>query len=133
MIAPGRHLIQPYGDQLINLVASAVRLEELNSYAKRLPCVQLSERAVCDLELLATGAFSPLDRFMARGDYERVLYEMRLSSGHLFPIPITLPVEADAAIRLDRDITLRNSRNELLAVMTIAITPTSATTEPIRM
>jgi sulfate adenylyltransferase len=81
--------------------------------------VQLSERTVCDLELLATGAFSPLDRFMGRNDYQRVLEEMRLSSGHVFPIPITLPVEADPAIGLDRDLALRNGHNELLAVMTV--------------
>jgi sulfate adenylyltransferase len=114
-----QQLIQPYGDQLVNLVTPADRLEELNSYAKQLPCIQLSERAVCDLELLATGAFSPLDRFMGRVDYQRALHEMRLSSGHLFPIPITLPVDADSGIRLDCDIALRNAQNELLAVMTV--------------
>ena len=114
-----RQLIQPYGNQLVNLLVPAERLEELSSYAKRLPCVQLSERAVCDLELLAIGAFSPLDRFMGRSDYKRVLHEMRLSNGYLFPIPITLPVEADPAIRPDQDIALRNSNNELLAMMTI--------------
>src|SRR5262249_59179708 len=45
--------------------------------------------------------------------------EMRLSGGHIFPIPITLPVERRDDLRLDRDIALRDSRNELLAVMTI--------------
>ena len=49
--------------------------------------------ALCDLELLATGAFSPLDRFMGKADYERVLTEMRLKNGMLFPIPVTLPLD----------------------------------------
>lgn len=119
MTALRPNLIQPYGDRLVNLLAPADRLDDLNSYAKRLPSVQLSERTVCDLELLATGAFSPLDRFMGRSDYQRVLDEMRLSSGHLFSIPITLPVEADSAIGLDQDVALRNAHNELLAVMTV--------------
>ena len=52
--------------------------------AKELPTIRLSDRAICDLELLATGAFSPLDRFMGAADYARVLEEMRLASGPLF-------------------------------------------------
>jgi sulfate adenylyltransferase len=56
---------------------------------------------------------------MGKEDYQRVLDEMRLLSGQIFPIPITLPVEANPDIHLDRDITLRNNENELVAVMTI--------------
>jgi sulfate adenylyltransferase len=55
--------------------------------------VRISPRALCDLELLATGAFYPLDRFMGKADYHRVLTEMRLKNGVLFPIPITLPLD----------------------------------------
>ena len=69
--------------------------------------------------MLATGAFSPLDRFMSQTDYQRVLGEMRLTSGHIFPMPVTLPVEPDPATRLGQDLALRNAKNELLAVMTI--------------
>lgn len=112
-------LISPYGDKLVDLIVPAEETAELKAYAGHLPSLQISERAVCDLELLAYGAFSPLDRFMGQADYERVLDEMRLSSGYLFPIPITLPVEADVALHLDQDIALRNAKNELLAVMTI--------------
>ncbi|HEY0762089.1 MAG TPA: bifunctional sulfate adenylyltransferase/adenylylsulfate kinase [Pyrinomonadaceae bacterium] len=92
--------------------------EELER-AKTLPTVRLSERAICDFELLAVGAFSPLDRFMGRADYERVCAEMRLANGHLFPIPVTLPVANDVSISLDRDVALVDSRNDILAVMTI--------------
>ncbi|HEU4836798.1 MAG TPA: hypothetical protein VFS90_20355, partial [Pyrinomonadaceae bacterium] len=58
-------------------------LPETLAYAKTLPTVRLSERAICDLELLAVGGFSPLDRFMGKHDYERVVAEMRLRDGHL--------------------------------------------------
>jgi sulfate adenylyltransferase len=112
-------LISPYGGRLVNLVTSPEAREDLKALASRLPSVALSERAVCDLELLATGGFSPLDRFMGREDYQRVLDEMRLSSGYVFPIPVTLPVEPGPDIQLDRQVALRNAKNELLAVMTI--------------
>ena len=113
-------LISPYGGSLIDLRVSEAEISELKTYASRLTSIQLSERSVCDLELLATGAFSPLDRFMGRADFERVLLEMRLESGHVFPVPVTLPVEVGSDFRLDREVALRDSRNELLAVMTIA-------------
>ncbi len=112
-------LIPPYGDTLIDLQIPSNDLERMKSYAGTLPSIQISDRIACDLELLTTGAFSPLDRFMGSEEYGRVLEEMRLASGHLFPIPITLPVNPQEFIKLDAEIALRNSKNELLAVMTI--------------
>jgi len=88
-------------------------------HAKSLPAVDLSERALCDLELLATGAFSPLDRFMGSADYERVVGEMRLADGHVFPIPVTFPVASDERIKLDGQVSLRDSRNDIVATMTV--------------
>jgi len=104
---------------LVDLMVSSANLPEELERAKTLPPVRLSERAICDLELLAVGAFSPLDRFMGKSDYERVCAEMRLENGRLFPIPVTLPVANDQSISLDRDVALVDSRNDILAVMTI--------------
>jgi sulfate adenylyltransferase len=112
-------LIPPYGDELVNLVVPPEAVNDLKAYASHLPSLQLSERSICDLELLASGGFSPLDRFMGQDDHQRVLEEMRLSSGHLFPIPVTLPADHGPAIHLDEDVALRNAKNDLLAVMTI--------------
>jgi sulfate adenylyltransferase len=112
-------LISPYGDRLVNLLADEAAAEELKARAGLLPSVRLSERQACDLELLATGAFSPLDTFLGAEDYARVLGEMRLSGGKLFPIPVTLSVQSDAPVRLDSEVALRDSRNELLAVMRV--------------
>ena len=80
---------------LVDLIVPETTAAEELAYAKTLPTLQLSERAICDLELLAVGAFSPLDRFMGKQDYDRVVADMRLNDGHLFPIPITLPVGKD--------------------------------------
>jgi sulfate adenylyltransferase len=112
-------LIAPCGGHLIDLLVPAEAMEATKAHAGRLPSLQLSERSVCDLELLATGAFSPLDRFLGKEDHARVVHEMRLRTGHLFPIPVTLPVARDAGLTLDRDVALRNAKNELLAVMTV--------------
>jgi sulfate adenylyltransferase len=116
---PPNKLVSPYGGRLVDLLVPPERLADLNAHANRLPSIQLSERSVCDLELLAVGGFSPLDRFMGEADYRRVLDEMRLASGHVFPIPVTLPVDPGPAIQIGQDIALRNAKNELLAVMTI--------------
>ena len=112
-------LISPYGGELIDLVVEGEEREELLEKSSHLPSVQISQRALCDLELLATGAFSPLDRFMGKADYERVLTEMRLTNGVLFPIPVTLPVDEESLPSWGEQITLSDSRNNTIAVMQI--------------
>ncbi len=114
-----KSIITPYGGNLVDLLVPAEEREEFKEHASQLPSIQVSPRLVCDLELLAVGAFSPLDRFMTKADHQRVLDEMRLANDLIFPIPITLPVEPGEAIRQDQDIALRDSNNNLLAVMTI--------------
>ncbi len=111
------NLISPYGGELVNLLVTGEERQELLARSNRLPSVQISARALCDLELLATGAFSPLDRFMGKKDYERVLTEMRLTNGMLFPIPVALPVEEDALPSRGDQITLNDARNNTIAVM----------------
>src|ERR1044071_8490882 len=110
-------LIKPYGGKLVNLLVPVKEREDMRVKAASLPRVQLSARNVCDLELLATGGFSPLSSFMNRADYDRVLEEMRLSSGVLFPLPITLTVNKDASIKLDSELALADQHNNVLAVM----------------
>jgi sulfate adenylyltransferase len=112
-------LISPYGGKLVDIIARGDAAAELKECAGTLPSIQLSERAVCDLELLATGAFSPLDRFMNKEEFQRVLGEMRLADGHIFPIPVTLSVEPGPELSKYGEVALRNSKNELLAVMTV--------------
>lgn len=112
-------LIPPYGGKLVDLLVPPAEQEALREYANRLPSIRLSARAECDLELLATGAFSPLDRFMGQADYHRVLDEMRLADGALFPIPITLPVEPEDGIQVGQEIALRSEQNEVLAIMNV--------------
>ena len=104
-IAPG--LISPYGGKLVNLVVDDEERVGLIGYASELPSLQLSPRSLCDIELLAVGAFSPLDRFMGKADYTRVVEEMRLADGTLFPIPVTLPAADTRSIQVGRNIALK--------------------------
>jgi sulfate adenylyltransferase len=113
----GNTLISPYGGRLTDLTVTPDKAAELRERAHRLSSIQLSNRSVCDLELLATGAFSPLDRFMDQLDFERVVFEMRLNNGQLWPIPISLPIPDDARVSLDEEIALKDSRGEVLALM----------------
>ncbi|MEX0787184.1 MAG: hypothetical protein WD040_00145, partial [Anaerolineales bacterium] len=111
-------LIQPFGGPLVDLCLIEERLDEAFAEAARLPSLQLSERVVCDLELLAIGGFSPLDRFMGRADFERVVGEMRLADGTLYPIPVTFSVPVGVEIHLGNRVTLRDSHNEILGILT---------------
>ncbi|HEX5708554.1 MAG TPA: bifunctional sulfate adenylyltransferase/adenylylsulfate kinase [Pyrinomonadaceae bacterium] len=112
-------MIEPCGGALVDLRAVADEREELRARASRLPRLQLTARNLCDLELLATGGFSPLARFMGRADYERVLEEMRLRSGALFPLPVTLTVAKEATPPLDSEIALTDQHNNPLALMRV--------------
>lgn len=113
-------LIRPYGDGgLVDLMVHGEEREELLRKASELASLQLSSRSMCDLELLATGAFSPLDRFMGSADYRRVLEEMRLADGTLFPIPLTLPVGDLTEIETGSEIVLRSPTNERIAIMLV--------------
>lgn len=101
--------IAPHGGQLINRIATADQQQEFLAKADYLPVVQLDERSLSDLQLIAIGGFSPLVGFMEQADYRSVVDTMRLTNGLPWSVPITLPVsEAVAAplkegslIRLD--------------------------------
>lgn len=112
-------LVTPYGGQLINLVADGDERRELIERATKLPRLQLSARSVCDLELLATGGFSPITSFMGAADYDSVIETMRLADGTLFPIPITLPIDDSADVSIGTEVALADGHNNLLAVMQI--------------
>ncbi len=112
-------LITPYGGTLVNLTVNGDERQALLAQANRYPSLQISARNLNDLELLATGGFSPLDRFMNQADYQRVLTEMRLSNGLLFPIPVTLTIDKEDLPTREEWITLRDARNYVIAVMRI--------------
>src|SRR3990172_5608569 len=115
----GIKLIEPYGGTLKNLVVLGEQRLALLDEANRYPSIQITDRNLNDLELLATGGFSPLNRFMGEADYRRVLTEMRLQDGTLFPIPVTLPLQNAGSVRIGSEIALRSSNNDVIALMVV--------------
>jgi sulfate adenylyltransferase len=84
--------IAPHGGVLVNRVLVGGERAAALEAARALPSLTVSPSTISDLELLATGAYSPLQGFMARGDYLRTLRDMRLDSGLPWSLPVTLRV-----------------------------------------
>ena len=116
------HLISPHGGDLVNLMAQPSRAAELKAHSKEWPSWDLTGRQVCDVELLLSGGVSPLRGFMNRADYEGVCHNMRLASGVLWPMPITLDVTEEFAKKLtpgSSKVALRDPEGVMLAVLSV--------------
>jgi len=113
------HLVPPHGGELVNLIAPSDRSAELKASSREWPSWDLTPRQICDLELLLNGGFSPLTGFMNRADYDGVCKNMRLASGVLWPIPITLDVKEEFAKTLKQGskVALRDPEGVMLAVL----------------
>jgi sulfate adenylyltransferase len=113
--------IKPHGGVLVNRIAPEADRAALVERAASLPQLALDERQISDLEMIAIGAFSPLEGFMTRADYEGVAATMRLASGLPWTIPVTLAVSAETAASLPEggEIALAEPSGRLLAVMRV--------------
>lgn len=101
------------------LFATVERREELVAASVKWQSVTLSQRQLCDLELLMNGGFAPLTGFMGQDDYEGVVSRMRLADGTLWPIPITLDVTGitAASLTIGEPLALRDDEGVMLAVL----------------
>lgn len=111
----------PHGGQLVNRMLRGQMRQAVCDRAENLFKINLGNMNLSDLELIASGAVSPLTGFMGPADYERVVTDMRLANGLLWPIPVTLAVDDDtaAAIEPDQEIALcENGR--VLAIMEVS-------------
>jgi sulfate adenylyltransferase len=106
---------------LTPLLVDEARAEELKRASLDLPSVTLTQRQLCDLELLMCGAFTPLTGFMGQDSYDGVLEDSRLPDGSVWPIPVTLDITEKLAESFgvgDR-LALRDSEGFMLAVLTV--------------
>lgn len=115
-------LVPPHGGKLLPLVVNESERELGIKESKALAKVRLNSREVSDLIMLGIGAFSPLEGFMIKEDYEEVIHEMRLKDRLLWPIPITLAVSKEEASKIkegQRIALLNSDKNEIMASMLV--------------
>ena len=115
------NLIEPHGGELVDLMVGESRANEIKEHSVEYASWDLTPRQTNDLELLLTGAFSPLTGFLNKADYESVRDNMRLQDGTLWPMPITLDVSAEVAEGLNEgdQLALRDQEGVMLAVLTV--------------
>ncbi|MEM9429865.1 MAG: bifunctional sulfate adenylyltransferase/adenylylsulfate kinase [Pseudomonadota bacterium] len=112
----------PYTMPIPELYVSHESAAKLKKDAGEMLSWDLSPRQICDLELLMNGGFAPLKGFMGQADYERVLTDMRLADGTLWPMPITLDVSETFAEKVapGTDIALRDPEGVILAILSVS-------------
>ncbi|KAI8074595.1 sulfate adenylyltransferase [Gongronella butleri] len=116
----------PHGGILKDLyLRDADKVDSLRAEAASLPSLVLTDRQLCDLELILNGGFSPLEGFLTEQDYNGVVDEMRLTSGLLWPMPITLDVDQEdidaSQIKPQNRIALLDPRDYApLAILSVA-------------
>src|SRR5476649_2232209 len=100
--------IAPHGGKLINAFVSGDAAETLRERAKGMVKIHLADRRLSYREMIGCGAFSPLDGFMKRADYDNVVVNKRLANDLPWTIPITLAVSSDEAelLKIDDEVAL---------------------------
>lgn len=121
MNQPYQDVIRPHGGVLVDRVLRGEMREAVRERAEQMIKVPLDPMGLSDLELIATGALSPLTGFMGRADYDRCVDELRLTSGVVWSVPVTLDVEGDLAdrVREGQEVALSEG-DRVLAVMEVA-------------
>lgn len=114
-------LIESHGGELCNLYVSEERKKELKSLLINYESWTLTDRQVCDLELILNGGFSPLKGFLNKKDYDSVVKNMRLADETLWPMPITLDITKEISDKLSQGakLVLRDKEGFPLAILHI--------------
>ena len=109
-------VISPHGDELVNLMVDGqATRNKLIGQSKTLPKLKLSTLEFSDLIMLGIGAFSPLEGFMTSSDYKGVLDNMRLTSGTLWPLPVTITTDNISDYRVGDTIALTSPYDNEIA------------------
>jgi sulfate adenylyltransferase len=113
--------VPAHGGELINLVVDEKKAEELKTASQEFTTVTLSQRQICDLELLLNGGFSPLTGFMSEECYNAVVNDMRLPDGTLWPMPVTMDVPDQLAKSISNGsrLALCDAEGFMVAVLTV--------------
>ena len=125
MSTPSAHaeadLVSPHGGTLVDRIVPRSEAAALERRAAGLPSLTLDARELADLELIATGAASPLTGFLGASDYASVLLHLRLADGTVWPLPFTLAVDdaVGASLRPGGAAALRDADGRLWGVIDV--------------
>lgn len=110
-------MIEPHGGELVDLISKSPEDGD-----RLQPSIILGRRSLADFEMLATGALSPLRGFMSQVDYESTIFDLRLSDGLTWTLPITLPINEEQyrEFRGEEEIYLRSDKGELLGKISVS-------------
>ena len=113
---------EPHGGVLKDLYLGEEEAKQEQERARDFKSWDLTDRQICDIELLLNGAFSPLEGFLTEAEYDAVVSDMHLPSGILWPMPITLDVSEEFAGSLEtgESIALRDKEGVLVATMEVS-------------
>ena len=113
--------ISPHGGNLVNCFAESSKVNSLREEAKKLISINVSKRVLCDLEMIAIGAFSPLKGFTGKKDHISIVQNMRLENGLIWPIPITLQVQEEEYKKLKNQskVSLKDENNNIVAILNL--------------
>jgi len=111
--------IEPHGGTLVDRRVTGAKRDTLIAEAAKLPRIDLEDRQVSDLDMIAVGAMSPLTGFLREKDYRGVVERMRLANGVIWPMPICLRVDQALAAKIGNRVALWGA-GKLLAVMDVA-------------
>ncbi|MCF6300238.1 MAG: bifunctional sulfate adenylyltransferase/adenylylsulfate kinase [Proteobacteria bacterium] len=114
--------LEAHGAQLVDLIPNTAEKQKRQKIANQLPEWNLTNRQLCDIEMLLNGSFSPLTGFLTQKDYQSVLKDMRLSEGILWPMPVMLDVDEStykSALKSGQ-LTLRDPEGVVLAILNVA-------------
>jgi sulfate adenylyltransferase len=111
--------IPAHGGRLVNRLLEGAERDRWLKKSQDLVKLPLTRRKICDIEMLAVGAYSPLEGYMGRKDYEGVVSSMHLANGLPWSIPITFRVDKKAGglLREGQDFALVDERESVLAVL----------------
>jgi len=113
---------EPHGGVLKDLYLDATAAQDEKQKALNYLSWDLTDRQLCDIELLLNGAFSPLEGFLTQAEYDGVVKDMRLPGGVLWPMPITLDVSEEFAQQAEvgETIALRDPEGALIATLEVS-------------
>ncbi|OXM15030.1 sulfate adenylyltransferase [Paenibacillus herberti] len=113
--------IKPHGGELVNRIAEGTEREQLLQEAQGLTAISVDNWTISDLDLIGVGAFSPLTGFLTEADYKSVVDNMKLASGLVWSIPITLPINEStaSALSVGERVALKGEDGVVYALLTV--------------